>query len=45
LDVAPKPLPIRLSADPVGLLVLDTRRMALDPDAEGNAKVKRFLVG
>jgi hypothetical protein len=45
LRVAPEPFPIRLSADPVGLLVLDARRVALDPYAECHAEVKRFLVG
>jgi hypothetical protein len=45
LNLAPEPLPIRLAANPVGLLVLDARRMTLDPNTEGYAKVKRFLVG
>jgi hypothetical protein len=45
LPIAAKPLAIRLAANAVGLLVLDARGVAFDPDAEGDTKVKGFFVG
>ena len=44
-DGTAEAITIRLAADPVCLLVLDTRGMALDPDAKLYAKVQSFLLG
>jgi hypothetical protein len=44
LDGTAQPLLIGLTADAVGLLLFDARGVALDPDAELEAKVKGFLV-
>ncbi len=43
--LATKSLGIGLAADAVGLRVLDRGRMALDPDAEGDAEIQRLFVG
>jgi hypothetical protein len=45
LFVAPKALAVGLTADAVGLSILDARRMALDPDTKGKGEVKRLFVG
>ena len=44
-DGTAKAVAVRLTADPVCLLVLDTRGVALDPDAKLYAEVQSFLVG
>ena len=44
LDRAAQAVPIGLSADAVGLGVLDRRRVTLDADPELEAQVERFLI-
>ncbi len=45
LDGAAQTLLIGLTADAIGLLLLDARGVALDPDAQLQAEVERFFVG
>jgi hypothetical protein len=45
LDGAAEPLLIGLTTDAVGLLFLDARGVALDPDAQLEAQVESFFVG
>ena len=44
-DGTAKAITVRLATDPVCLLVLDTRGVALDPDAKLYAEVQSFLIG
>jgi hypothetical protein len=43
-DRTPQAFAVRLTADSVGLSVLDRRRMALDADPQGERQVERLLV-
>ena len=45
LDLSPQALAVGLAADPVGLGILDARRVALHADPELFAEVERLLVG
>jgi hypothetical protein len=44
LDLTPQAVAVGLATDAVSLRVLDRRRVALDPDAQREAQVERFLV-
>ena len=44
-DGTAETITVRLAADSVCLLVLDTRGVALDPDTKLYAEVQSFLVG